>query len=70
MQHEDKPILLNLNELEEVKSSNIDYTKLTKIYLNSDISAGKNLDDKTAIEVNLSYDDGLIKVNLKKNGRR
>ena len=68
VQHEDKPILLNLNELEEVKSSNIDYTKLTKIYLNSDISAGKNLNDKTAIEVNLSYDDGLIKVNLKKMG--
>ena len=68
VQHEDKPILLNLNELEEVKSSNIDYTKLTKIYLNSDISAGKNLNDKTAIEVNVSYDDGLIKVNLKKMG--
>ena len=67
-QHEDKPILLNLNELEEVKSSNIDYTKLTKIYLNSDIPAGKNLSDKTAIEVNVSYDDGLIKVNLKKMG--
>ncbi len=67
-QHEDKPILLSLNELEEVKSSNIDYTKLTKIYLNSDISAGKNLNDKTAIEVNVSYDDGLIKVNLKKMG--
>ena len=67
-QHEDKPILLSLNELEEVKSSNIDFTKLTKIYLNSDISAGKNLNDKTAIEVNVSYDDGLIKVNLKKMG--
>ena len=46
VQHKDKPILLNLNELEEVKSSNIDYTKLTKIYLNSDISAGKNLNVK------------------------
>ena len=68
VQHEDKPILLNLNELEEVKSSNIDYTKLTKIYLNSDISAGESLNDKAAIEVNLSYDDGLIKVNLKKMG--
>ena len=67
-QHEDKPVLLNLNEIEEVKSSNIDYNKLTKIYLNSDISAGKNLNDKTAIELNVSYDGGLIKVNLKKMG--
>ena len=67
-QHEDKPVLLNLNELEEVKSSNIDYTKLTKIYLNSDIPAERNLNDTTALELNVSYDDGLIKVKLKKMG--
>ena len=67
-QHEDKPILLNLNELEEVKSSNIDYNKLTKIYLNTDISAGRNLNDKIALELNVSHDDGLIKVNHKKMG--